>query len=136
MSSANDPPDAPRAVLRHKAATPAVPVSCQPTPEELAFDWTLSPQDIRRVLKHRGHENVLRFAVQLCVLKKHGRFLSDYARVPPTVLGYLCRQLDIQPLTALTGRARDNTEGDYQREIAAYLGWQPYDETVADRLAD
>jgi hypothetical protein len=87
------------------------------------------------VLKHRGRENVLRFAVQLCVLKKHGRFLSDYTRVPPAVLGYLCRQLDIPPLTALTGRARDNTEGDYQREIATYLGWQPYDETVADRLA-
>jgi hypothetical protein len=53
------------------------------------------------------------------VLKKHGRFLSDYTRVPPAVLGYLCRQLDLQPLTALMGRERDNTEGDYQREIAA-----------------
>lgn len=135
MSSANDPPDAPRAVLTHKATTPAVPVARQPTPEELAFDWTLSPKDILLVLKHRGRENVLRFAVQLCVLKKHGRFLSDYTRVPPAVLGYLCRQLDLQPLTALTGRARDNTEGDYQREIATYLGWQPYDETVAARLA-
>jgi hypothetical protein len=89
MSSASNPPEAPRAVLRHKATTPAVPVIRQPTPEELAFDWTLSPKDIRLVLQHRGHENVLRFAVQLCVLKKHGRFLSDYTRVPPAVLGYL-----------------------------------------------
>lgn len=68
------------------------------------------------------------------MLKKHGRFLSDYTRVPPMVLGYLCRQLEIKPLEALTSRARDNTEGDYQREIAAYLGWQPYDEAVAKRL--
>ena len=52
MSSANDPPDAPRAVLTHKAATPAVPVASQPTPEELAFDWTLTPKDIRLVLNH------------------------------------------------------------------------------------
>jgi TnpA family transposase len=134
MSSANDTPGAPEAVLTYKAPTPAVPVSPQPTPEELAFDWTLSPKDLHLVLKHHGRENLLRFAIQLCVLKKHGRFLTDYTRVPPAALGYLCRQLEIRPLNALTGRARDNTEGDYQREIAAYLGWQPYDETVAERL--
>jgi TnpA family transposase len=134
MSSETDQPNAEAPVLTHKAATPAIPVTSQPTPEELAFDWTLSPKDIRLVLKHRGHENLLRFAIQLCVLKKHGRFLSDYMRVPPMVLGYLCRQLEIKPLEALTGRTRDNTEGDYQREIAAYLGWQPYDEAVAKRL--
>lgn len=134
MSSANDRRAAPEPVLRHKASTPAVPLSAQPTPEELAFDWTLSPKDIRLVLKHRGRENLLRFAVQLCVLRKHGRFLTDYTRVPPAVLGYLGRQLELVPLSTLTGRARDNTEGDYQREIVAYLGWQPYDEAVAQRL--
>lgn len=135
MSSANDSPDAPRALLRRKATTPAVPVPREPTPEAPAFDWALSPKDICLALKHCGRENVLRFAVQLWVQKKDGRFLSDYVRVPPVVVGYLCRQLKIQPLTALTGRARANTEGDYQCEIVTYLGWQPYDETVADRLA-
>jgi Domain of unknown function (DUF4158) len=58
-------------------------------------------------LTHRGPENLLRFAVQLCVLKKHGRFLADYGRVPPTVLGYLCRQVELEPRVALAGRARD-----------------------------
>lgn len=57
------------AVLTYKAPTPAIPVTLQPTPEELAFDWTLSPQDLRLVMTHRGAENLLRFAVQLCVLK-------------------------------------------------------------------
>ncbi len=104
MSSANDPPGGPAAVLIHKATPPAVSITSQPTPDELAFDWTLSPKDLRLVLTHRGQENVLRFAVQLCVLKKHGRFLSDYTQVPAAVLGYLARQLEIEPLAALTGR--------------------------------
>lgn len=134
MSSAPDSPRAPTAVLTYKATPPAISIAPQPTPDELAFDWTLSPQDLRVVLAHRGHDNVLRFAVQLCVLKKHGRFLSDYAQVPAAVLGYLSRQLEIEPLAALTGRARDNTEGDYQREIATYLGWHSYDASVATRL--
>jgi hypothetical protein len=77
-------------VLRHKSATPAVLVSPKPSADELAFDWTLSEKDQRLVLTHRGHQNLCRFAVQLCVVKKHGRFLSDYAQVPPAVLGYLC----------------------------------------------
>jgi len=29
--------------------------------------------------------------VQLCVLRKHGRFLANYLQVSPAVLGYLCR---------------------------------------------
>jgi hypothetical protein len=54
MSSETDQPNAEAPVLTHKAATPAIPVTSQPTPEELAFDWTLSPKDIRLVLKHRA----------------------------------------------------------------------------------
>jgi site-specific recombinase XerC len=46
-------------VIAEKATTPAILVTPQPTPEKLAFDWTLSPKDIRLVLKHRGHENLL-----------------------------------------------------------------------------
>lgn len=37
----------------------------EPTREELAFDWTLSEADKRRVLSHRGEGNCLRYAVQL-----------------------------------------------------------------------
>ncbi|HYQ92532.1 MAG TPA: DUF4158 domain-containing protein [Candidatus Competibacteraceae bacterium] len=135
MSSATDDVSTPpAAVLTYKGATPAIPVTVQPTAEELAFEWTLSPQDLRLVLAHRGPENQLRFAVQLCVLRKHGRFLTDYSRVPPRVLGYLCRQADIEPQVMLTGRGRDNTEAEYQREIMTYLGWRPYEAAVATQL--
>ena len=124
------------AVLQHKTTSPAVTIPSEPSTEELAFDWTLSEKDIQLVLKHRGVENVCRFAVQLCVLKNHGRFLSDYLQIPSVILGYLCQQLDIPPLTTLPGRARGNTESDYQREIAEYLGWRTYDDKAAQQLHD
>jgi hypothetical protein len=98
-----------QAVLQHKTTAPAVTIPSAPSSEELAFDWTLSEKDKDLVLKHRGPENLCRFAVQLCVLKNHGRFLSDYLQLPPAILGYLCQQLDIPPLARLPGRARGNT---------------------------
>ncbi len=135
MSSVSDlltPPS----VLRYAATGPAVPLPQHPSDEELAFDWTLSERDIRLILTHRGQENLCRFAVQLCVLRKHGRFLTSYAHLSPMILEYLCRQLDLPPLAALSGQARENTESDYQREIAQYLGWRPFDTVATTWLRD
>jgi TnpA family transposase len=135
MSSVSEPL-VPTSVLQYTALGPAVSLPPHPSDEELAFDWTLSEQDIRLILTHRGQENLCRFAVQLCVLRKHGRFLPSYAHLSPAILEYLCRQLELPPVSALSGRARDNTESDYQREIARYLGWQPFDAAASTRLRD
>ena len=113
--------------VHHASSAMAVSLPPHPSDEELAFDWTLSARDLAFILAHRGPENLCRLAVQLCVLRKHGRFLTSLAHVSPGILGYLCRQLDLPPWATLSGRGRDNTEGDYQRRIAAYLGWQPFD---------
>lgn len=121
-------------VLHHRSVNPAVTISHDPSREELAFDWTLSDKDIGLVFTHRGSLNLCRFAVQLCVLRKHGRFLSDYARVPPAILGYLCRQLDLTPMVSLAGHSRRITEPAYQREILEYLGWKPFDDDAGNQL--
>ena len=118
---------APVSVLHYASPTTAVSLPPNPSDDELAFDWTLSMRDLEFILAHRGPENLCRLAVQLCVLRKYGRFLNSYTHVSPGILGYLCRQLDLPSLAMLHGRGRDNTEGDYQREIAAYLGWHPFD---------
>ena len=120
------PPDA--GVLHHTAPRPAVLMPLHPSDEELAFRWTLSERDVDFILtNHRGSENLCRLAIQLCVLRQHGRFLATYTHVSPPILGYLCRQLDLPPLAALSGPMRGNTESDYQREIAHYLGWRSFD---------
>jgi hypothetical protein len=52
-----------------------------PTQEELARDWALSTEDRKEVWRCRGEASRLGFAVQLCVVRRHGRFLDDYVGV-------------------------------------------------------
>ena len=134
------------AVLRWRRSGPAVRLPGTPSSEELAFDWTLSNSDLTFVRGHRGKQNLLQIAIQVCILRKHGRFLSDYSRVAAPILGYLCAQLEIEPIAQLSGRARSSTESVYLREVASHLGWRVFDqeaeralqrwtrEQVADRL--
>ncbi len=129
-------PSASASVLHHASSAMAVSLPPHPSDEELACDWTLSARDLAFILAHRGPENLCRLAVQLCVLRKHGRFLTSYTHVSPGILGSLCRQLDQPPLATLSGRGRANTEGDYQREIAAYLGWHPFDPIAQSGLQE
>lgn len=135
MSSENEF-DSTDSILRYKSTSPAVRIPPDPSDDEIAFDWTLSEKDIRVALKHRGDDNLCRFAVQLCVLRKHGRFLSDYSTVPPKILGYLCRQLEINPVVSLSGNARGSTESEYQHEVARHLGWRPFDDKARENLRE
>ena len=105
-----------------------------PNGEELAFDWTLSETDKSTVLQRRGDDNRRRYAVQLCVLRKYGRFLDNYRRVPARVIGYLSRQLEIEPSLSLTAASREATEAGYRDDIRRYLGYSQFDETKKQHL--
>jgi len=126
-------------VIKQKSNKPAVTIPHNLSKEDLAFDWSLSKKDIELVLSHRGNENLCRFAIQLCILRKHGRFLSNYSGVPPCVLSYICQQLEIEPVTSLTGFmyvSRENTESEYQDEIAKYLDWKHFDEKASKKVRE
>ncbi len=130
-------PHPPTGVLQHTAPRPAVVIPSHPSEEELAFNWTLSERDIDFIVtNHRGPENLCRLATQLCALRQHGRFLPNSTPVPPPILGYLCRQLDLIPLVSLSPAVRSTTETDYQREITAYLGWQSFDAQAHTELRE
>ncbi len=123
-------------IIIYKSNKPAIPISQISNEEDLAFDWTLSRKDIEITLNHRGNENLCRFAIQICILRKYSRFLSDYSMIPASVLGYLCRQLDLNPMPSISGHARGNTESDYQQEILGYLGWCPFDDEIKEKLQE
>lgn len=126
-------------VIKQKSNKQAVTIPHNLSKEDLAFDWSLSKKDIELILTHRGNENLCRFAIQLCILRKHGRFLSNYSVVPPNVLSYICQQLEIEPVTSLTGFmyvSRENTESEYQAEIAKYLDWKAFDERESKKLRE
>lgn len=95
--------------------------------EELAFDWTLSKEDKVQIFKRRGDNNRRRYAVQLCTLRKYGRFLENYQSVSTKIIGYLSSQLEIEPIISLPDYRRESTETGYRRDICSYLGYSDLD---------
>jgi hypothetical protein len=60
--------------------------------EEMARDWTLSPDDKVEITKYR-HSFRLVVAVQLCAVRLYGRFLTGLQDLSPRILNYLTSQL-------------------------------------------
>jgi Domain of unknown function (DUF4158) len=105
-----------------------------PSENELAVDWGLSTTDHLEVARCRGDLSRLRFAVQLCVLRKHCRFLENYNSVPVRIINYLCKQLDLPPLLKLEEAERDATEYVQQQRIRDHLNFHTYDERIESEL--
>ena len=106
----------------------------EPTDEELARDWALSAEDREEARRCRGDPSRLRFAVQLCVVRRHGRFLEGYAGVPARILNFLSRQLELPPVLALEASPREGTQQEHQRRIREYLRLQTFDLPIQERL--
>jgi TnpA family transposase len=105
-----------------------------PTDEELARDWTLSEADKAEVLRCRTNHHRLSFAIQLCVLRAHGRFLADYEAVGVRITNHLCRQLDLPPVLFADPPQREATDLEHERRIRDHLGFRPFDQAAQDRL--
>lgn len=108
----------------------------EPSDDELALDWTLGNKDKIEIFKCRGDDNRRRFAIQLCVLRKYGRFLDSRISVPIKILNYLSRQLELNPVLFLDPTLRLSTESDYQQRIMKYLGYKAFDDIVIQELKD
>ena len=61
--------------------------------EELAHIWTLNPYETEFINKHQ-FQYKLHVAIQLCSLRKYGRFLEEFEGISTKVLNYLNSQLD------------------------------------------
>jgi TnpA family transposase len=105
-----------------------------PTDEELARDWTLSHADKAEVLRCRTERHRLSFAIQLCVLRAHGRFLADFDAVGVRITNHLCRQLDLPPVLFVNPPQREATDLGHEYRIREYLGFRPFETTAQERL--
>src|SRR5262245_24995222 len=101
----------------------ALTLPADPLDEELVRDWTLSEPDLSEVRRCRGADHRLRFAIQLCVLRRHGRFVSDFATVPVRIANHLCCQLDLAPVLLVAPPAREATDLDQEHRVREYLGF-------------
>jgi hypothetical protein len=98
-----------------------------PNDEELARDWTLTPEDLVEVRRCRGDDKRHSFALQLCVLRRFGRFLGgDFALVPVRIVNHVGRQIGLPPVLMLAPPAREATDLDHERRIREHLGFVTY----------
>ncbi len=94
-----------------------------PSDEEgLIRHFTLSGEDIDRVLARRGENNQLGFAVQLCLMRYPGRALGPTETPPSAMLGFVAQQLELDPGVFDDYARRDETRRDHAKEIQQYLG--------------
>jgi Domain of unknown function (DUF4158) len=63
---------------RRRMAVPA-----DPSEDELARHWSLTPAELAVIAECRGADHQRRFALQLCMLRAHGFFLDDYRSKRP-----------------------------------------------------
>jgi len=106
-----------------------------PGEEELARNWTLSEADKREATQCRGDENRRRFALQLCVLRRHGRLLEGGETAPARIVNHLGAQLELPPVLFAAVALRPVTEKQYADRVRRYLGWRGFDAQIQHELA-
>ena len=105
--------------------------SLDPSEDEVARHWSLTPADLAVIAECRGPDHRRRFAVQLCMLRAHGRFLDDYRRAPIKIVNHLSRQLGLAPVLFLDRPGRAQTERAQALRIRRHLGLRSFESGTA-----
>lgn len=109
--------------------------SADPTEEELLRHWTLSKSDKTQVRSCRGTAQRYSFALQLCILRQRGHFMSSHqTKVPLRILNYVGEQLGFQPTLFLPPVKRPSTLSDQRDRIRSYLQFRPFSSSERERL--
>ena len=111
-------------------------VPADPSEDELARHWSLTPADLAVIAECRGADHHRRFALQLCMLRVHGYFLDDYRHAPIKIVNHLSRQLGLPPVLFLDRPGRSQTERAQSLRIRRHLGIRDFDRHVAADLRD
>ena len=102
----------------------------------MARHWSLTPADLAAVAHCRGPDQRRRFALQLCVMRLHGRFLDDYRQAPIKIVNHLSRQLGLPPVLFLDRAGREPTERVQAQRIRRYLALSRFDKAAEASLRD
>ena len=107
-----------------------------PSEDDLARDWSLTPDDLALVATCRGPDYRRRFALQLCMLRAHGRFLDDYRQAPVKIINHLSHQLALPPVLALDRSDRGQTERAQAQRIRRHLGLSRFDKATGSKMRE
>ena len=123
--------DTPAATTQARRLVPA-----DPSEDKLARHWSLTPADLAVIAECRGPDHRRRFALQLCIMRAHGRFLDDYRYAPIKIVNHLSRQLGLPPVLFLDRPGRAQTERAQALRIRRHLGLRSFDSATALDLRD
>ena len=107
-----------------------------PSEDDLARHWNLTPADLAAIAECRGPDQRRRFALQLCVMRLHGRFLDDYRHAPIKIVNHLSRQLGLPPVLFLDRAGREPTERVQAQRIRRYLAVRRFDKAAEANLRE
>ena len=111
-------------------------VPADPSEDELARHWSLTPADLAVIAECRGPDHRRRFALQLCVMRASGRFLDDYRHAPIKIVNHLSRQLGLPPVLFLDRPGREPTERVQAQRIRRYLAVRRFDKAAEANLRE
>ena len=100
-----------------------------PSPEELARHFHFDDADHALIAEHRGDHNRLGFALQLGTVRFLGTFLANPVDVPPIVVAYVGRQIDISEVACLLRyMERKQTRHAHSTEIQRAYQYQDFND--------
>jgi TnpA family transposase len=101
----------------------------EPSPEELARYFHFDDSDQVLIRKRRGVHNRLGFALQLGAVRYLGTFLSNPINVPPGVIAYVGRQLEIPDTSSLPEyMEREATRLEHTAEIRSIYAYEDFND--------
>lgn len=96
--------------------------------DQLAIDWTLTEEDMNFVTSNsRGPNQNLKFAAQLCYLRRYGVFISSHHDVPMDAISYLAKQFNLQLVNVLNF-SKNTYSYTWEDKICDYLDYRKYSE--------
>ena len=98
--------------------------------------YTLSDEDLQNIGARRRPHNKLGFAVQLCVLRHPGRLLAPGEFVPPAVVDFIGRQLDVDGDDLADYAVRSATRHDHLAELRRLYGFRSFSGGAARELVE
>ncbi len=111
-------------------------VPADPSEDELARHWSLMPADLAVVAECRGPDHRRRFALQVCAMRLHGRFLDDCRHAPIKIVNHLSRQPRLAPVLFLDRAGREPTGRVQAQRIRRYRAVRRFDKAAEASLRD
>jgi hypothetical protein len=95
--------------------------------EEMARDWTLSEADREEIGKTRSPFRLF-LTVQLCTVRRGGRFFLQVQDLSPRIVNYLGNQLALPSALTIEAPERKATETEHRKQLLDYWGFRKFDE--------